>query len=62
MGELGQQGEIVLKRSSRLDALKTLSLKPDGNYTKATLLRVGQALDAGAAVDDRDAAGRIRRE
>ena len=46
MGEFGEQGQIVLARNSRLDALKTLSLRPDANFTKATLLKVGQTLDA----------------
>ena len=46
MAEFGNQEEIVLSRAARLEALRGLSLKPDGAFTKATLLKLGQALDA----------------
>ena len=46
MSEFGHQDEIVLDRAARLETLRTLSLKPDGGFTKATLLKLGQTLDA----------------
>ncbi|MBV9268423.1 MAG: tetratricopeptide repeat protein [Acidobacteriaceae bacterium] len=46
MTELGGANEIVFSRTVRADALKRLSLRPDANYTKASVMRLGQSLDA----------------
>jgi tetratricopeptide (TPR) repeat protein len=44
--ELSQAGQIVLDRESNEEGMKRLSLRPDANYTKATIIRLGQSLDA----------------
>jgi tetratricopeptide (TPR) repeat protein len=44
--ELAQGHQIVLGRASRAEALHRLSLRPDATYTKASLIRLGQSLDA----------------
>lgn len=46
MDEFGNANQIVIKRTSRANALARLSLKPDAEFTKATLLKLGQAIDA----------------
>ena len=46
MRELAAANEIVFSRAVRVDAMKRLSLRPDANYTKATVIRLGQSLDA----------------
>ena len=46
MNEFAAQNEIVLSRGARAEAIRRLSLRPDANYTKATLIRLGQTLDA----------------
>lgn len=46
MNEFAGQNEIVLSRGARSEAIRKLSLRPDANYTKATLIRLGQMLDA----------------
>ncbi len=46
MNEFAGQNEIVLSRGARSEAIRKLSLRPDANYTKATLIRLGQLLDA----------------
>lgn len=46
MTELGASGQIVLDREARAEGYRRLGLKPDTLYTKATLLKLGQALDA----------------
>ncbi len=44
--EFGAANEIVLNRTSRAEAMHRLSLRPHADYTKATLIRLGQTLDA----------------
>ena len=44
--EFAQGNQIVLGRASRAEALRRLSLRPDATYTKASLIRLGQSLDA----------------
>ncbi len=46
MAELGASGQITLDREARLEGYRRLGLKPDSLYTKATLLKLGQTLDA----------------
>lgn len=46
MSELGEAGDIVLDRNSRDEGYRRLTLKPDALLTKATLLKLGQTLDA----------------
>jgi tetratricopeptide (TPR) repeat protein len=46
MTELGAAGQIVLDRGSRKEGYRRLALQPDTFYTKATLLKLGQTLDA----------------
>lgn len=46
MAELGEANQIVFGRASRAEAMHRLSLRPDATYTKATLIRLGQTLDA----------------
>lgn len=43
--ELGSAGEIVLGRDSRAEGLRRLGLRPDAEFTKASLIKLGQALD-----------------
>jgi tetratricopeptide (TPR) repeat protein len=44
--EMGAAGQIVLDREARMEGDRRLGLKPDSLYTKATLLKLGQTLDA----------------
>ncbi len=44
--ELSAQNYIVFGRDGRAEALRRLSLRPGADFTKATLIRVGQSLDA----------------
>ncbi len=44
--ELSAQNQIVFGREARAKALKRLSLRPGADYTEATLIRLGQSLDA----------------
>ena len=44
--EFGAANQIVLSRAVRAEAMHRLSLRPDGDYTKATLIRIGQTVDA----------------
>ena len=46
MDEFGNANQIVINRTSRANALKRLSLRPDAEFTKATLLKLGQTIDA----------------
>ena len=46
MDEFGGKGEIALERSTRLEGMRRLSLRPGADFTKATLIRLGQTLDA----------------
>jgi tetratricopeptide (TPR) repeat protein len=44
--EYAGANQIVLDRSSRAEAMQRLSLRPGATFTKATLIRLGQSLDA----------------
>lgn len=44
--ELSAQNFIVFGRDSRAEALHRLSLRPGADFTKASLIRLGQSLDA----------------
>lgn len=44
--EFGAANQIVLGRDARAEGMRRLSLRPDANFTKATLIRLGQTLDA----------------
>ena len=44
--ELSAQNQIVLGREARAEALRRLTLRPGADFTKATLIRLGQTLDA----------------
>ncbi len=44
--EFGAANEIVYDRSTRTEALRRLSLRGGADYTKATLIRLGESLDA----------------
>ncbi|MBV8551592.1 MAG: tetratricopeptide repeat protein [Acidobacteriaceae bacterium] len=44
--EFGQLNEIVFDRDSVAESMQHLALRPDANFTKATLIRLGQTLDA----------------
>jgi len=43
--EFSAGNQIVLSRESQTDALHRLSLKPDADFTKASLIKLGQSLD-----------------
>jgi tetratricopeptide (TPR) repeat protein len=44
--EYGQAGQIALDREVRAAGIERLSLKPNADFTKATMIRLGQSLDA----------------
>jgi tetratricopeptide (TPR) repeat protein len=44
--EFSSQNQIVFGRDSRAEALKHLSLRPGADFTKATLIRLGESVDA----------------
>lgn len=44
--ELSAQNYIVFGREARAEALRRLSLRPGADFTKASLIRLGQSLDA----------------
>ena len=44
--DFSAQNLIVFGRDSRAEALRRLSLRPDAEFTKATLIRLGQILDS----------------
>lgn len=46
MTELSAAGQIVLDRDVRNEGCRRLGLKPDAEYTKATLFKLGQTIDA----------------
>lgn len=46
MNELGAANEIVLDRASRAEGMRRLSVRPGAAFTKATLIRIGQTVDA----------------
>jgi tetratricopeptide (TPR) repeat protein len=43
--EFSAANQIVLDRDSRAEGMHRLSLRPDAEFTKATLIRLGQTLD-----------------
>ncbi|MGA8593242.1 MAG: tetratricopeptide repeat protein [Bryobacteraceae bacterium] len=47
MTELSAAGQIVLNRDVRNEGYRRLGIKPDTLYTKATLFKLGQTIDAG---------------
>jgi tetratricopeptide (TPR) repeat protein len=44
--EFGQANQIVLDRNTSLDGMKKLSLRPEANFTKASIIRLSQTLEA----------------
>lgn len=46
MTEFAAANQIVVDRSSRAEAIRRLSLRPDASFTKATELRLGQTVGA----------------
>lgn len=46
IAEFGTAGEIVLDRDMRSEGYRRLGLNPDASYTKASLFKLGQTLDA----------------
>jgi tetratricopeptide (TPR) repeat protein len=44
--EFAAKGEIALDRTTRLEGMRRLSVRPGAEFTKATLIRLGQTLDA----------------
>jgi tetratricopeptide (TPR) repeat protein len=46
MNEFGAANEIVLDRASRAEGMQRLSLRAKALFTKATLIKLGQSLDA----------------
>jgi tetratricopeptide (TPR) repeat protein len=46
INELAAAHHIVLDRGERGEAMRRLSLKPDADFTRATLIRLGQAVGA----------------
>jgi tetratricopeptide (TPR) repeat protein len=44
--QFNAQNQIVFGRHARLEALRRMGLRSDGDFTKATLIRLGQSLDA----------------
>lgn len=46
MNEYAHANQIVFDRGSRAEAMHRLSLRPGATFTKATLIRLGQSLDA----------------
>jgi tetratricopeptide (TPR) repeat protein len=46
MTEFGAANEIILDRASRAEGMRRLSLRQDASFTKATLIKLGQTLDA----------------
>lgn len=43
--EFGAGNQIVQSRESQAEALRRLSLRPDADFTKASLIKLGQSLD-----------------
>ena len=46
MTEFGQASQFVVDRENRAAGIKRMDLRPEANFTKATLIRLGQSLDA----------------
>jgi tetratricopeptide (TPR) repeat protein len=47
---LASEGVLVLDRDDRLEAYRRLSLRPDALLTRASIIKVGEALDADSVV------------
>ncbi|HEX4748420.1 MAG TPA: tetratricopeptide repeat protein [Bryobacteraceae bacterium] len=45
ISEVGSSDQIALDRDARAEGLRRLSLRPDADYTKATVIRLAQSLD-----------------
>jgi len=43
--EFGAANQVVQSRESQAEALRRLSLRPDADFTKASLIKLGQSLD-----------------
>jgi tetratricopeptide (TPR) repeat protein len=48
--EIGQANQIVLDRGASLEGMKTLGLRPEANFTKASIIRLSQTLAADLVV------------
>jgi tetratricopeptide (TPR) repeat protein len=48
--EFAQSNQIVLDRSTELAGMKKLDLRPEANFTKASIIRLSQALEADMVV------------
>jgi tetratricopeptide (TPR) repeat protein len=48
--EFGQANQIVIDRSASLDGMKRLGLRPEANFTKASIIRLSQTLEADLVV------------
>ena len=44
--EYGEAGQIALDRDARSEGMRRLSLRPDADFTKATMIHIAQSLDA----------------
>jgi tetratricopeptide (TPR) repeat protein len=49
--EFSANNQIVLSRDSRAEGLRRLGLRPDAQFTKATLIKLGQSLDVDFVCD-----------
>jgi tetratricopeptide (TPR) repeat protein len=47
---LSSEGDLVLKREDRVEVFHRLSIRPNAVLTKATVLKVGEELDAGQVI------------
>src|SRR2546426_5050877 len=43
---LASQGILVLSRENRMEAFRRLSIRPDAVLTRASIIKLGEALDA----------------
>jgi tetratricopeptide (TPR) repeat protein len=48
--ELGQGNQIVIDRAAGLDGMKRLGLRPEANFTKASIIRLSQTLEADVVI------------
>jgi tetratricopeptide (TPR) repeat protein len=48
--EFGQANQIVIDRGASLTGMKRLGLRPEANFTKASIIRLGQTLEADLVV------------
>ncbi|MCU1260994.1 MAG: repeat-containing protein [Bryobacterales bacterium] len=47
---LSSEGDLVLKREDRVEVFRRLSIRPNALLTKASVLKVGEELDAGQVI------------